>query len=66
MTTTSPAGIVAERAMYLSRRGAAVRRQDTRPAGVAAPAPRWFLAEGATGPLFDEFVLLANPTTAAP
>ena len=28
--------------------------------GVPAPAPRWYLAEGSTGP-FDEFVLLANP-----
>lgn len=31
-------------------------------AGITTPAPRWFLAEGATGPWFDTFVLVANPT----
>ena len=31
-------------------------------AGVTAPAEQWFLAEGATGPTFDLFVLVANPT----
>ena len=30
-------------------------------AGVTAPSPTWFLAEGATGPFFETFVLLANP-----
>ena len=30
-------------------------------AGVTAPATQWFLAEGATGPFFDLFVLVANP-----
>ena len=30
-------------------------------AAVDAPALRWFLAEGATGGTFDEFVLIANP-----
>ena len=30
-------------------------------AGVTAPSPSWFLAEGATGAFFDTFVLLANP-----
>jgi hypothetical protein len=34
-------------------------------AGVQAPATRWFLAEGATGPFFDMFVLLANPSASA-
>ena len=34
-------------------------------AGVTAPATRWFLAEGATGPFFDLFILLANPDDAA-
>jgi hypothetical protein len=32
-------------------------------AGVSAPATEWFLAEGATGPYFDLFVLIANPTS---
>ena len=30
-------------------------------AGVTAPATSWFLAEGATGPFFDLFILIANP-----
>jgi hypothetical protein len=30
-------------------------------AGITEPATRWFLAEGATGPFFDLFVLVANP-----
>ena len=30
-------------------------------AGVTAPAPRWFIAEGATGNFFDFYVLIANP-----
>ena len=33
-------------------------------AGVTAPATEWFLAEGATGPYFDLFVLIANPANA--
>ena len=30
-------------------------------AGLPAPATEWFLAEGATGPFFDLFLLIANP-----
>ncbi len=30
-------------------------------AGVTAPSTTWFLAEGATGPFFETFILLANP-----
>ena len=29
--------------------------------GIAAPSTSWFFAEGATGPFFDFFLLLANP-----
>ena len=32
-------------------------------AAVPAPALQWFLAEGATGPYFDELILIANPET---
>lgn len=52
--------IIVERAMYLS--------SPERPfnaghesMGVTAPSTQWFLAEGATGPFFDLFVLIANP-----
>jgi hypothetical protein len=56
--------IVVERAMYMSR-GAEPYSAGHGSAGVTAPATRWFLAEGATGPFFDMFVLLANPSPSA-
>ena len=34
-------------------------------AGVPAGASRWFLAEGATGPFFETFVLDRQPEPAA-
>jgi hypothetical protein len=54
---------LAERAMYfgldpLWKAGHAV-------AGVSAPSQFWFLAEGATGPFFETFVLVANPSSEA-
>lgn len=58
------APIVVERAMYVTRGG-----QDYaaghESAGVTAPALEWFLAEGATGDLFDLFLLFANPNATA-
>jgi YVTN family beta-propeller protein len=52
--------IVVERAMYLSRPDQPFAAGHNA-AGVSAPALHWFLAEGATGPLFDMYILLANP-----
>jgi lysophospholipase L1-like esterase len=46
--------IVVERSMYWSG-----RRGGHNSTAVAAPATRWFLAEGSTG-VFDTFVLIAN------
>ena len=59
--TTGGEPIIAERAMYRSTTG---RLFDAghESMGVRAPSTRWFLAEGRTGPFFDEFILLANPT----
>jgi Tol biopolymer transport system component/subtilisin-like proprotein convertase family protein len=59
--------IIAERAMYSTdpanpMLGFVAGHES---AGVTAPATQWFLAEGATGPFFDLFVLLANPTSQA-
>lgn len=60
-TVTSDRPIIVERAMYLAPPGhALVAGHES--AGVTTPQTRWFLAEGATGPFFDEFVLIANPT----
>jgi len=58
ITGTLP--IIVERAMYLSRPGQ-IFAAGHGAAGVTAPATSWFLAEGATGPFFDLFILLANP-----
>jgi Ca2+-binding RTX toxin-like protein len=50
---------VAERAMYFGL--SPIFNAGHESAGVNAPANEWFLAEGATGPFFTTFVLLANP-----
>jgi hypothetical protein len=51
--------IVAERAMYFGT--ARFWDGGHESAGVSEPSAAWFLAEGATGPFFDTFVLIANP-----
>lgn len=56
--------IVAERSMYLSRPGLPFSAGHES-AGVPAAATEWTFAEGATGPYFDEFILLANPGVTA-
>ena len=58
VVATAP--IIAERAMYASRNGQ-VFGLGHASRGVTAPAVTWFLAEGATGPFFDTYVLIANP-----
>lgn len=49
---------VAERAMYF---GQPLFNGGSVAAGVQAPSTVWYHAEGATGPYFDTFLLLANP-----
>jgi len=56
--------IIAERAMYLDR-GDQLFTAGHASLGLTAPATRWAFAEGATGPYFDLFLLLANPTSQA-
>jgi hypothetical protein len=63
-TIESTLPITAERAMYFSTpRGFWAGGHAT--AAVAEPATDWFVAEGRTGPLFDMYLLLANPTDEA-
>jgi Tol biopolymer transport system component len=71
---TAAQPILVERAMYLTQAGPdgqfatsddVVFGAGHESAGVTAPALQWFLAEGATGPYFDLFLLLANPTDTA-
>ena len=49
-----------ERAMYFSNQGR-FWTGGHEAAAVEAPATDWFVAEGRTGPLFDTYLLLANP-----
>ena len=58
--STNGVPIIAERAMYSSAPGR-VFSAGHDAAGAIAPALEWSLAEGATGPYFDLFVLVANP-----
>jgi hypothetical protein len=58
ISATAP--IIVERAMYRST-PTQTFAAGHESAGVTSPATRWFLAEGATGPFFDLFILIANP-----
>jgi hypothetical protein len=62
ITATQP--ILVERAMYRTV-GTQAFAAGHASAGVTAAATSWFLAEGATGPFFDLFILLANPSADA-
>ena len=62
--TRNGEGIVVERAMYRDAPGRPFGAGHDG-AGVTAPSTDWFFAEGATGPFFDLFLLLANPGQAA-
>jgi hypothetical protein len=64
LETTNGSGIIVERAMYYTP-GATMFQAGHESAGVTAPATAWYLAEGMTGPFFDLFLLLANPSDAA-
>ncbi len=57
------APIAAERAMYFGTSPVWTGGHES--AGVSEPSTRWFHAEGATGTVFDTFILLANPNTEA-
>ncbi len=50
---------VAERSMYFGTNPFWKGGHES--AGVTAPSSDWLLAEGATGPFFETFILLANP-----
>ena len=59
VTFAEPA--VAERAMYFGSPPDVLFKAGHDSAGVNAPATQWVLAEGATGPFFETFILLGNP-----
>lgn len=62
VNSTQP--IIVERAMYFTTDGQAWTG-GTASAAVASPSTTWFVAEGATGDFFDEYLLLANPNPTA-
>jgi subtilisin-like proprotein convertase family protein len=55
--------ITAERSMYFPHGQGRVFEGGHEAAGVNDVSTRWFLAEGATGPFFECFILLSNPLT---
>jgi hypothetical protein len=64
ITSLTGQPIIVERAMYANS-GGRFFGAGHNGAGVTAPATRWYLAEGATGPFFDLFVLVGNPGSSA-
>lgn len=60
--STNAVPIIVERAMYLTSGGQQFRAGHES-AGTPSLATSWFLAEGATGPYFDEYILVSNPGT---
>jgi hypothetical protein len=64
ITSLTGQPIIVERAMYANS-GGRFFGAGHNGAAVTAPATRWFLAEGATGPYFDLYVLVANPSATA-
>ena len=60
VTSTNAVPIVVERAMYLNSNGQ-LFGAGHESAAVADLSTSWFFAEGATGPFFNMFILVANP-----
>ncbi len=56
---TSDVPIVVERSMYWG--GATRRLGGHNTTGVLEPKAEWFLAEGITNPIFDQYLLIQNP-----
>lgn len=61
ISTPAETPILVERSMYLDA-GRRLFGAGHASAGVTTLAPVWSFAEGATGPYFDTFILLANPS----
>ncbi len=58
---TSDQPIIVERSLYW---GGAGRQGGHNTVGVQAPQMEWFLAEGVSNAIFDEFILISNPNNA--
>jgi hypothetical protein len=64
MNVVASAPINAERAMYFST-STTYYKGGHDSSGTEAPSTTWFIAEGRTGPTFQEYILLSNPNQAA-
>jgi hypothetical protein len=62
---TSSEPIVVERSLYLAASSEPWRLAAGLSGAAVAPASRWVLAEGTTGPAFDLYYLIANPAAHA-
>jgi subtilisin-like proprotein convertase family protein len=62
MAVNADIGITAERAMYFPHGQGRIFEGGHDSAGVNAARTRWILAEGATGPFFECFILISNPS----
>ena len=60
MTVAASAPIIAERSMYFNAQGQ-WWKGGHESAGAEQPSTQWFIAEGHTGTLFSEYILLSNP-----
>jgi hypothetical protein len=60
---TADQPITAERSMYFPHVGPRIWEGGHETGGVTSLSTHWFLAEGATGPFFECFILLSNPTS---
>ena len=57
--------VMVERAMYLTTPGGPMFGAGHASAGSTTTEHRWFFGEGATGPYFDEYLLLVNPSASS-
>lgn len=64
-TITSSAPITVERAMYFGSVAGRLWNGGHEAAAVPAPSTNWFVAEGRSGPVFDTYLLIANPNPSA-
>jgi hypothetical protein len=61
---TASLPVTAERSMYLTASGQ-LWKVGTATGGIGAPSSTWYVSEGATGPFFDEYLLIGNPNQSA-
>jgi len=62
MTVQASGPITAERSMYFSTKGQWWKGGHAS-SGADQPSTQWFIAEGHTGAMFAEYILLSNPST---